>query len=332
MGKARVTAIAVGLATCFFGTAAQAAAAATLIVGFTAPGNPESITIDHKGDIFMSLPLVAKVVELAPGSKTPTTFVNTPGAVLGVRLDEEGDLFAAVLGAGIFEVKAGTATPVLVGAPVSRPPAPPPPEFFWNGMAFDHRGNLFVSESHFGEIWRLGTDGSFTKWIVSDLLLGTTNPGPCGSVHPAIAAGFGIIGANGIFFNKHGDMLVNNTDLGTVVRIPVNPDGSAGVASVLAGPSCTLWGADGGALDNNDNLYVAANSSNAIVKVDPRGNFSVFSTSSLLNFPTDIAFGTGRDDRKVAYITNLGLKPDGSGVTNGSLLSLDIGIPGRPLP
>jgi sugar lactone lactonase YvrE len=296
------------------------------VVGFTAPGNPESITIDHKGDIFVSLPLVSMVEELPAGDQKPI-FTGFPGNVLGVRLDEQDDLFAAVLGGGVFEVKAGTRTPVLVGAPPSGAP-----EFFWNGMAFDHRGNLFVSESHFGEIWRLGKNGSFTRWIASDLLLGTTNPGPCGIVHPAIAAGFGIIGANGVFFDKHGDMLVNNTDLGTVVRIPVNPDGSAGAPSVLAGPSCTLWGADGGALDNNDVLYVAANSSNRIDKVRLDGTVTVFDQSSLFNFPTDLAFGTGRGDRKVAFITNLGLKPDGSGVTDGSLLSMDVGVPGRPLP
>ncbi len=327
MGKARLAAIAAGLVAGILCSAVQAVAATTLVVSFAAPGNPESITIDHKGDIFMSIPLAAKVLELAPGSQSPTTFVNLPSSVLGVRLDEEGNLFAAVLGFGIFEVKAGTTTPVLIGAPGAGAP-----EFFWNGIAIDHRGNLFVSESHFGEIWRLGKDGSFTKWIGSPLLQGTTNPGPCGIVHPAIAAGFGIIGANGVFFNKHGDMLVNNTDLGTVVRIPVNPDGSAGTPGVLAGPSCTLWGADGGALDNDDNLYVAANSGNKIVKIAPSGSFTVFSASSLFNFPTDIAFGTGRGDRKVAYITNLGLKPDGSGLTNGSLLSMEVGVPGRPLP
>ncbi len=76
---------------------------------------------------------------------------------------------------------------------------------------------------------------------------------------------------------------------------------------------------------------MVANSSNQIVKVAQNGTFTVFSASSLFNFPTDMAFGTGRGDRKVAFIVNLGLKPDGSGVTDGSLLSMDVGVPGRPL-
>jgi sugar lactone lactonase YvrE len=147
--------------------------------------------------------------------------------------------------------------------------------------------------------------------------------------HPAVPAGFGAIGANGLFFNGHGDMLVNNTDLGTVIRIPVNPDGSAGTPRVFAGPSCTLWGADGGAMDTQNNLYVAANSSNSIVRVDPLGHFQVFSASPLLHFPTDMAFGTGRGNRKVAYITNLALT---SGLSNGGIVSMDIGVPGRPVP
>lgn len=326
MGKAKFAAIAIGLIMSLLWTAVQASAATNVVVGFTVPNNPESITIDHKGDIFMSIPLAAKVVELAPGSHTPKTFVNMPGAVLGVRLDEEGNLFAAVVGSGLYEVRAGTKTPVLVAAPPKGAP-----EYFWNGMAFDHRGNLFVSESHFGEIWRLSTNGTFGKWFSSDLLVGTTDA-VCGVPHPAIKAGFGIIGANGVFFNKHGEMLVNNTDLGTVVKIHVNPDGSAGESSVFAGPNCALWGADGGALDNMDNFYVAANSGHRIVKVEPNGSFAVFSASPLLNFPTDIAFGTGRGDRKVAYITNLGLLPDGSGLSDGSLLSMDVGVPGRPMP
>lgn len=324
--RLRLIAVAVGTFCGLLLNATQAAAATAVVVGFTAPANPESITIDHKGNIFMSVPLAAKVVELTPGSAQPATFASFTGGVLGVRLDATGDLFAAVVGQGIYEVRDGERTPVLVASPPKGSP-----ESFWNGMAFDHRGNLYVSESTLGEVWRLSRDGSFTKWASSNLLVGTT-AAVCGRPHPAIAAGFGIIGANGIFVNKHGDVLVNNTDLGSVVRIPVNPDGSAGTATNFAGPNCALWGADGGAIDNQDNLWVAGNSGNKIVKVDSSGNFSVFSTSTLLNFPTDIAFGTGRGDRKVAYITNLGLNAQGSGLTNGSLLRMDIGIPGRPMP
>ena len=38
------------------------------------------------------------------------------------------------------------------------------------------------------------------------------------------------------------------------VRIPVAHDGTAGVANYFAGPTCELWGADGTAFDNANNL------------------------------------------------------------------------------
>jgi len=301
---------------------AQAAAVVPL-VNVPFPNDPESIAIDHKGNIFVSAPLADKVLEVAAGTHQARSFVTLPGNVTGVRLDAQGNLFAAVLGAGLFEVPEGTTSAVKVASPPAGST-----EFFWNGMAFDHRGNLFVSESAAGEVWRLGKDGSFTKWASSPLLVGTLAPGPCGLVHPAIAAGFGPIGANGVFFNKHGDLLVNNTDFGTILRIPVHPDGNAGTASVIAGPSCDLWGADGGAFDDADNLYIAANAANKIVRLGPTGNFEAVSASPLLHFPTDIAFGTGRGDRMVAYITNLALA---SGFTDGGIVTLEIGTPGRPV-
>jgi sugar lactone lactonase YvrE len=198
----------------------------------------------------------------------------------------------------------------------------------WNGLAFDHRGNLFVSESHDGGIWRLATDGTFAVWSDSTLLRGTTSAGPCGLVHPAVAS-FGPLGANGIAFNKHGDMLVANTDLGTIVRIPVKPDASAGTASVFAGPACNLWGADGVAMDNEDNLYVAANAKGQIDRVDPSGGVQVLATGAPLSFPSDIAFGTGLGDRKQIFITNFAAFPTSPGAPG--VLALDVGIPGRPL-
>jgi sugar lactone lactonase YvrE len=138
----------------------------------------------------------------------------------------------------------------------------------------------------------------------------------------------GPIGANGIAFNERGDMLVANTDLGTIVRIRVNPDGSAGRASVFAGPDCNLWGADGVAMDVEDNLYVAANAKGQIDRVTPRRTIQVLAAGSPLNFPSDLAFGRGRD-RTDLSIANFAAFPTSSGAPG--VLKLDVGIPGRLL-
>jgi len=297
---------------------AQASANLTRVLTLSAPDLPESITMNPNGDILLAMPFAGKVIEFTPEG-TESTIASFPGQFpLGTRLDSEGNVFIAVVGSGIWEVPAsGRGQRQVASGPG-----------LWNGLAFDHQGNLFVSDSAGGAIWRLARDGSFTKWADSTLLRGTTAPGPCGLVHPAVPS-FGPLGANGIAFNKHGDLLVANTDFGEVVRIPANPDGSAGAASVVSGPDCNLWGADGVAMDNQDNLYVAANAKGQIDRIDPSGHLQVLAAGEPLSFPSDIVFGTGRGERTQVFISNFAAFPTSTGAPG--VLEMDVGIPGRPL-
>jgi sugar lactone lactonase YvrE len=299
--------------------AAQASAQLTQVLTLSPPNLPESIAIDHDENMYLSMPFAGQIVKVTPEG-TQTTIAVFPPTVnpLGVRLDHEGNLFVAVAGSGIWKLPAGGGSAQqLVNQPA-----------LWNGLAFDHRGNLFVSESGGGAIWRLAKDGAFVVWSTSALLQGTTNPGPCGLVHPAVPS-FGPLGANGLAFDKHGDLFAANTDQGTIVRIPLNSDGTAGTASVFAGPSCDLWGADGMAFDNQDNLYVAANAKGQIDRVDTAGNVHVLVAGDPLNFPSDLAFGTGRGKRKQIFITNFAAFPTSSGAPG--VLKMDVVVPGRPL-
>src|SRR5258708_5352193 len=110
-----------------------------------------------------------EVAKFAPGGSL-STVAKGPGVPLGGRLDAEGNGFIAVIqinpemGKGIWEVPAsgGSAFQVASGVGV------------WNGMAFDHRGNLYVSDAAGGAIWRLAKNGDFTMWSGSSLLKGTT--------------------------------------------------------------------------------------------------------------------------------------------------------------
>jgi sugar lactone lactonase YvrE len=293
------------------------ASSLTRVITTSPPDLPESITIDHQGTTYLSFPFAGEVVKFAPGGSL-STVATFPSFPLGVRLDDEGNVFVAVVGSGIWKVPAagGSAFQVASGPGL------------WNGMAFDHRGNLYVSDSAGGAIWRLNRNGDFTMWSGSSLLKGTTGAGPCGLVHPAVPS-FGPLGANGTAFNKHGDMLVANTDFGEIIRIPMNPDGSAGIASVFSGPSCSLWGADGVAMDNADNLYVAANAKGQIDLVDPGGHVQVLAAGDPLSFPSDIAFGTGLGDRKDMFISNFAAFPTSNGAPG--VLEMYAGIPGRPI-
>src|SRR5260221_4479772 len=305
----------------FLSTTALASDSLVRVLTTAPPNLHESIAIDHTGATYLSFPFTGKVVKFAPGGSL-STVAPVPGIPLGVRLDAEGNVFIAVVGSGIWKVPASGGSAFQVASGVG----------LWNAMAFDHRGNLYVSDSAGGAIWRLAKNGDFTMWSGSSLFKGTTAPGPCGIVGPTVTAGLGPFGANGIAFNQHGDMLVANTDFGDIVRIPMNPDGSAGTASVFSGPDCNLWGADGVAMDTADNLYVAADATNQIVRVDPTGHIQVLAAGYPLNEPSDIAFGTGLGDRTALFISNDAAFPTFPPSTGApGVLEMNAGIPGMPI-
>ncbi len=123
-----------------------------------------------------------------------------------------------------------------------------------NDLTFDQAGNVYVSDSFQGVVWRTGENGGTgTAWVQSPLL--TT-------------AGVPPFGANGLRFNHAGTALfVANTGNDTIVKVPVS-GGTAGTPSVLVN---SINGADGLIIDDDDNLWVAANQADEIVVVDPTG-------------------------------------------------------------
>jgi len=123
-----------------------------------------------------------------------------------------------------------------------------------NALTFDSAGNVYISDSFQGIIWRTGPAGGAAVAWATDPLLSTTGVPP--------------FGANGLAFNNDGTLLyVANTGNDAVVQIPVS-GGVAGKASVLA---YSINGADGVAVDSSDNIWVVANQSDEIVVVDPTG-------------------------------------------------------------
>ena len=138
-------------------------------------------------------------------------------------------------------------------APFAEPPPPFKPDSGLNALNFDKAGNVYVSDSFQGIIWRAGPEGGeATAWMTSPLLL------PNG-VPP--------FGANGLAFNSAGVLFVANTSNDTVVQIPV-AKGVPGTPTVFVN---SINGADGLIIDADDNLWVVANQADAIVVVDPSG-------------------------------------------------------------
>src|SRR5882724_12653132 len=126
-----------------------------------------------------------------------------------------------------------------------------------NVLTFDGAGNVYISDSFQGIIWRTGSAGGVpTPWVTSALLTTTCVPP---------------FGANGLAFNQARTALfVANTGNDTVVKIGVNNGKSN---NPTAGPVIvfvnSINGADGLIVDDDDNIWVCANQADEIVVIEP---------------------------------------------------------------
>jgi sugar lactone lactonase YvrE len=173
----------------------------------------------------------------------------------------------------------------------------PPGSTGLNAMTFDSSGNVYVSDSFNGTIWKTGaTGGAVTAWV-SDPLLTTTGVPP--------------FGANGMAFNKAGNALfVANTGNDQIIKIPV----AGGVAGTPVVFTNSINGADGIVRDKHDNLWVAANQADEIVVVDPTGKaiakLGDFDGLSKRGVPRGLLFPASPEfsrDGDWLYVTNLAL-------------------------
>jgi DNA-binding beta-propeller fold protein YncE len=119
-----------------------------------------------------------------------------------------------------------------------------------NALGFDNAGNVYISDSFRGTIWRTGEGGGAAEdWVTSPLLTTT---------------GFPPFGANGLDFSSDGSLFVANTGNDTVLRV--------NTATKVVDPfTNSINGADGLFVDKHDNIWVCANQSDEIVVVDKTG-------------------------------------------------------------
>jgi len=123
-----------------------------------------------------------------------------------------------------------------------------------NGMTFDKKGNIYLTDSFQGTVWKTGpTGGMPTPWVKTDLL---------------ISHGFPRLGANGLAFDRMETALfVGNTGDDTIVRVPV-VNGEAGQPEVWVN---SINGPDGMFFDEEDRLWVVANQADEVVVLDKTG-------------------------------------------------------------
>ncbi len=223
--------------------------------------NPEGITTDQNGDVYV--PGFAPTAPSGPGK----LFV----------FDEDGDLLRALDVTGSSPALLGLAfhptnrlpngrRQLLVidfgaGNVLSVDPMTGAATVFaeikgggLNALTFDAKGNVYISDSFRGIIWRTKpAGGDAVAWAKDDLLLTT---------------GFPPFGANGLDFNRYeSSLFVANTGNDTIVRIPVVRD----VAQKGVLFTSSINGADGLFVDGDDNVWVCANQSDEIVVIDKTG-------------------------------------------------------------
>jgi sugar lactone lactonase YvrE len=251
---------------------------------------PEGVAIDASGNVYVSLSSIGEIRRIATdGTQTTLGQIHVAGGyTLGIALGPDRTIYIAVPATpakdlGLWAIASdGTMTRLSALDPKGFP----------NDVVVDAEGNAFVSDSSLGAIWRVTSDGGTSIWIQHPLLEGDRT-----------AFGFG---ANGLEL-RDGALFVNNTSKGSIVRIPIRRNGTAGRPMVFF-QDPALVGADGLAFDSVGNAYITTDGlQNTLVRVSAEGTVQILaSAEDGLDYPASVAFGTGVDTSTL-FIANVGV-------------------------
>jgi sugar lactone lactonase YvrE len=278
---------------------------------------PEGIALDHHGAMYVGLAPLGEIRRRTPDGSWSSFASIDPGtsglALLGLTTDARGTVYAA----------APTDAPEWHGVVAISPQGSPrrlagtEQIAFPNALAFDRRGNLYVTDSIGGAIWRLSRNGDVELWIDHEALAGTAvlNPFP--------------LGANGIAYSR-GRLYVANTEKMQVVEIPILPSGAAGTPSIIRkfpGPGDFL---DGVGVDVVGNLYVLVAGTSELMRIDRTGHSTtVAGPDDGLSLPVSMVFGPRGHGRQTLYITNFSL-PDFVPTPKPGVVAVNVPFPGPP--
>ena len=257
---------------------------------------PEGVAVKpngpNKGDIYVTLAPTGELRRIDRKTyegETFATFDVGSGFLLGMAFDRT-ELHVALASfdpatSGIWHVDDAGNTERIVDL-----------QGFPNDLTFDQDGNMFITESISGSIFRVaaGTNDP-VLWSQDPLLFGD----PAGMPFP--------IGANGLTYDDQRHCLIVSTfQSARVVEIEDN-DGVAGVVSVQAeGPQNA--GADGIALGTSGDVYKISNFNSTLSRNDRK-------TAELTHIsdaddgqlaPATLAFGQTGKDKRAVFVTNFG--------------------------
>jgi sugar lactone lactonase YvrE len=216
-----------------------------------------------------------------------------PGtAILGLAADSAGNIYAAVPDEGvIYRVDAAR-----LGAK-DFAPAKDARRFATgvkgaNGLNFDADGHLWISGGDQNAVYHVPpTGGAATVFAKGYASLSTDTTMPVR-----------VYVTNGVGIDSKGAVYTANSGTGEITRIETKPGRKAGNIGTLAKDS-RLLGADGIVVTPGDTLYVTANFSNTVAKIDQAGNVTVLATDDAhetLRFPAEL-----KKIGSTVYVANL---------------------------
>jgi sugar lactone lactonase YvrE len=288
----------------------------------------EGIAIDHRGNIFVTHGRLVgetrtvEILQIAPrgGVSVFATLEhdlppNLDFGGVGLVLDSKGDLYAGLSSGrpathGVWRIRRDGSAQHLAGSEAI---------VFPDGLTFDARGNLYVTDVRDGAIWRFPPAGQGSLWLKHDLLAPIT--------------GFG---ANGIVFVPPSTLYVANTDQGLIARVPIRPNGNPGLPTVAA-QAFELLTIDGLTTDAHGDLYGAiilhsVLGTAPLERVDPRtGTITpVTDQADMFDLPTSPTFGAGPLDHKSLFVVNSGFFPEDRPEASPGVVRVRVGAPGVP--
>jgi sugar lactone lactonase YvrE len=234
----------------------------------------ENIAIAPNGDLFVTEIFSGTVFRVSPTGSS-SVFGTAPGELAGIARNTDGTLVAAG-GKSVYRFEAdGTPTLVTEIAEAG----------FLNGVTILRPDRFLIADDTASLIWEVNiSTGIASPWLSSDLLIPPDDGLP--------------FGANGIkLFN--GAAYISNTGAGTIVRVPIKGDGSAGTPKVYASD----FQVDDFAFGIDGSIF-AATQLGEILRLMPDGTRTTILTGTLGD--ASVAFGRTAADRHAIYVVNNG--------------------------